>query len=260
MAEGEQDKAEEMLKGKSGGLLGWGEVKANPGLLLHHGTVTDLAGREFKGITAFQYALWAMDWHMWTMIKKYLPREAQAEQLQTLEAKGTAHGKHFSLQPLTGALQTYVDNAEKVWKYNQRAEDHWCKVVGGAQKGLPAHVVNEYCRGDRPFEPCPQEWEAKLPRTREMDVWDSTQSKTVKSSWFVAPSSKGGLGLNFAFYRSNGPEGAGRGEWGSCRAKCVCARAFADLKALQSLWKTRTQQLELLASQLKLSSSGLGMS
>ena len=64
--------------------------------------------------------------------------------------------------------------------------DHWCKVVGGAQKGLPAHVVNEYCRGDRPFDPCPQEWESKLPRTREMDVYDSTQSKWVKGSWFIA--------------------------------------------------------------------------
>ena len=49
-----------------------------------------------------------------------------------------------------------------------RAIDHWCKVVGGEQKLLPAHMVNEYCRPDRPFEPCPQEWESKLPRTREL--------------------------------------------------------------------------------------------
>ena len=123
VAEGEQDKAEAL-------------IQKDKNLLLHAGTVTDLSGREFKRITAFQYALWAMDWHMWTMIQKYLPKEAQAEQLQVLETKGTAHGKHFSLQPLTGALQTYVDNAEKVWKYDQRATDHWCKVVGGAQKGV----------------------------------------------------------------------------------------------------------------------------
>ena len=80
VAEGEQDKAEKMLKGKSGGLLGWGEIKANPDLLSHRSTVKDLSGREFKQITAFQYALWAMDWHMWTMIQKYLPQEAQAQQ------------------------------------------------------------------------------------------------------------------------------------------------------------------------------------
>jgi hypothetical protein len=234
VAEGEQDKAEAL-------------IKKDQNLLLHAGTVTDLSGREFKGITAFQYALWALDWHIWTMIKKYLPLEAQAEQFAVLESKGTAHEKHFSLQPLTGALQTYVDNAEKVWKYDQRATDHWCKVVGGAQKALPAHVVNEYCRSDRPFEPCPQEWESRLPRTREMNVYDSTQSKTVKGSWYVAPSSKGGLGLNFAFCRYNFgavfvvvESGAGGREWA----------VLSDLKALQSLWKTRTQQLESLKSQL----------
>ncbi|MBS0351826.1 MAG: hypothetical protein JSR33_11715 [Proteobacteria bacterium] len=109
VVEGEQDKAEEMLKGKLGGLLGFGAVKANPDLLLYHGTVTDLSGREFKQITAFQYALWAMDYHMWTMIQKYLPKEAQAEQLQALESKGTAHGHHFSLKELTDALQVYMD-------------------------------------------------------------------------------------------------------------------------------------------------------
>ncbi len=198
VAEGEQDKAEEL-------------IKKDNNLLLLAGNVTDLSGREFEGIAAFQYALWAMDWHMWTMIKKYLPPEAQSQQFTELESKGTAHGKHFSLQELTDALQVYVDNAEK-WNYNQRAENQWCKVVGGAQKKLPAHVVNEYCRGDRPFEPCPQEWESKLSRTKEMDVWDSTQSKTVKGSWFIAPSSKDGLGLNFAFYRcSYGGLGGGSG-------------------------------------------------
>ena len=110
-----------------------------------------------------------------------------------------------------------MDNVEK-WNYDQRAVDQWCKMVGGEQKLLPAHVVNEYCRADRPFEPCPQEWESKLPRTREMDVWDSTQSKTVKGSWFVPPSSKDGLGLNFAFYRYRAVTGVGggRARWACC--------------------------------------------
>jgi hypothetical protein len=229
VAGGEQDKAEEL-------------IKKDKNLLLHAGTVKDLSGREFKGITAFQYALWAMDWHMWTMIQKYLPKEAQAEQCQALEDKDMVYGKHFDLQPLIRVLKTYVDNAQKVWHYDQRATDYWCKVVGGAQKLLPAHVVNEYCQGDRPFEPCPQEWEMKLPRTREMDVWDSRQSKYIRGSWFVAPSPKDGLGLNFAFYRYN----YGSREWGAAGWMGVAA----DLKALQSLWDTRTRQLKLLKSKL----------
>jgi hypothetical protein len=230
VAEGEQDKAETL-------------IQKDPNLLLHAGTVTDLSGREFKSITAFQYALWAMDWHMWTMIKKYLLQEAQVEQWQALESKGTAHGKHFSLQELMDALQVYVDNAENVWKYDQRATDHWCKVVGRAQTRLPAHVVNEYCRGDRPFEPCPQEWEAKLPRTRELDVYDSMLSKWATGTWFAAPSSKDALGLNFAFLRYN----LSHAGMDDCRET---RESYCDLKALQSLWKTRTQQLELLRSQL----------
>ncbi len=236
VAEGEQDKAEAL-------------IQKDKNLLLHAGTVKDLSGREFKQITAFQYALWAMDWHMWTMIQKYLPQEAQAEQFQALESKGTMHGKHFNLQGLTGALQTYVDNAED-WKYDQRATDHWCKVVGGEQKLLPAHVVNEYCRADRPFEPCPSEWESKLPRTLELYRWDGTQSKSVMGSWFVPPSSKDDLRLNFASDRCLG--GRGRRAVVCAVAWLLCGRgvARADLKALQSLWKTRSQQLELLKSQL----------
>ncbi len=246
VAEGEQDKAEAL-------------IQTDRNLLLHTGTIKDLSGRGFKPITAFQYALWAMDYHMWTMIQKYLPQETQAQQCQELEAKGTAHGKHFSLQGLTGALQTYVDNAEKVWKYDRRAIDHWCKVVGGEQKLLPMHIVNEYCRNDRSFKPCPSEWEFKLPRTCEVpEIWDNTQSKYVKGSWFTPCSSKDRLGHNYAFLRSNSQAAVGG---------CVHGRgllffssgwpkewerggADADLKALQSLWKTRTQQLELLKSQL----------
>ena len=188
VAEGEQDKAEAL-------------IQKDKNLLLHAGTVTDLSSREFKQITAFQYALWAMDWHMWTMIQKYLPREAQAEQLKTLETKGTAHGKHFNLQELTDALQVHVDNVKEVWKFDQRAIDYWCKVVGGAQKKLPAHVVNEYCRGDRPFHPCPTEWESKLPRTQEVpEIWDRTQYRYVRGSWFIPSSSKNALGLTYAFF------------------------------------------------------------
>ncbi len=253
VAEGEQDKAE-------------GLIQTDKNLLLYAGTVKDLSGREFKPITAFQYALWAMDWHMWTMIQKYLPKEAQAEQFQALESKGTAYGKHFNLQGLTGALQTYVDNVDKVWNYDQRAGDHWCKVVGGEQKLLPAHVVNEYCRPDRAFEPCPQEWQAKLPRTREVpEIWDSAQSKYVKGSWWFIPSSsnKDGLGLIYAFLRYKWLQGRGRCQGcdtmsgisplngGDSVWKGVCA----DLKALQSLWKARTQQLELLQSQLSSTAS-----
>ncbi len=249
VAEGEQDKAEEL-------------IKKDKDLLLHAGTVTDLSGREFKGITSFQYALWALDWHMWTMIQKHLPREAQAQQLQELETQGTAHGKHSSLQELTDALQTYDDKFDS-WNWDQR-DDHWIIVVGGAQEELPAHVVNEYCRSDRAFDPCPTEWQTKLQRTREIEVWDR-QYKYVKGSWFIAPSPKDALGLSSAFLRYNyecGPKVmhrvgvAGRVSTEGGLDGCSLANRGVDLdrQALQSLWRTRTQQLDMLSSELQLSS------
>ena len=239
VVEGEQDMAETL-------------IKKNNDLLLYTETVTDLSGREFK-TTAFQYALWAMDWHMWAMIQKYLPEEIQAKQLWTLETKGTAHGNHFSLKELIDALQTYAIKIGKEWESDdEQAKNHWCKVVGEAQKRLPVHVVNEYCRNDRSFKPCPTEWESKLPRTRILDVYDSTQSKWVQGSWFTSPSTKDGLGSTYAFYRydylwAHAEEVVWHGlELGLCSWNAVAG----DFKALQSLWKTRTQQLELLVRQL----------
>ncbi len=48
-----------------------------------------------------------------------------------------------------------------------------------AQRNLPAHVIQEYCRKDRPFSPCPTFKEPNFPRTSlfldftttEMDAW-----------------------------------------------------------------------------------------
>ncbi|MBS0351401.1 MAG: hypothetical protein JSR33_09505, partial [Proteobacteria bacterium] len=146
------------------------------------------------------------------------------------------------------ALQVYWDNAGK-WNYDQRARDQWCKQVGGAQTRLPAHVANEYCRTDRAFEPCPVEWESKLPRRLALKMWDSTQSKTVDGVWFRPPSSKDGLGVNYAFLRGTSSGGWGaqgiNADSGRHVGRCDC-----DLEALRSLWKTRTQQLEWLKSQL----------
>ncbi len=235
VAEGEQNQAEDL-------------IQKDQNLLLHAGTVTDLSGREFKQITAFQYALWAMDWHMWTMIQKYLSQEAQGQQLKELETKGTAYGQHFSLQGLTGALQTYVNNATK-WNYNKQAEDQWCQEVGREQKLLPVHVVNEYCRNDR-SGPWLSEWESRLPRTQKIETYTLARG-TVSGSWFMSSSSEEGLGLTYAFIRDKynvrgckvwGLGGGGLGGGGGM--------VWVNLKALLSLWKTRTRQLELLQSKL----------
>ena len=152
-----------------------------------------------------------------------------SQQLQALETKGTAYGKHFNLQGLTERYKPMWIILQKVWNYDQRATDHWCKEVGGEQKLLPAHIVNEYCRPDRSFEPCPAEWVTKLPRTQEVKRWNPEESKYVKDSWFksfsfVDKDERHRLyfekrGFHCAFLRYNGTAPVSRGRGKGCKQK-----------------------------------------
>lgn len=143
VAAGQQDEAEAMLK-------------KNSELALTSGTVTDHAKRTFKNITGFQYAVWALDWHMWKMIKKYLSKEAAQEQSRGF-AEGSwvaEHGEHANWKKLTEAQQTLIDNCQS-WDW-RKINEFWVQQVGGAQLLLPAHVLQEYCQPGRPFDPCPK--------------------------------------------------------------------------------------------------------
>jgi serine/threonine protein kinase len=225
VAEGEQDKAESMLK-------------ANPRLGLAAGSVTDLSKRTFKNITALQYALWALDWNMWMMLLKYIPREEAQLQAMALEENGTEHGKHFDFSPLLGAYQTYEQNYAAWYKAKNwdAMETHWCKQVGGAQLLLPAHVINEYCRPDRAFYPVPNFNQEGLPRVREIE---------------------GIKGSDVYTHKSNGGElGA---KWGMSRCGCGvsegCEMPYTmysgiDTAAVTALSEARLLQQQLLMKEL----------
>ncbi len=49
-------------------------LKKDSYLTLEAGNLTDCAKREFKQIKAFQYSLWALDFYMWKILLKYLPK------------------------------------------------------------------------------------------------------------------------------------------------------------------------------------------
>lgn len=187
VAQGKQDEAEAMLK-------------ENPGLTLYKGTVTDYSNRMFKNITAFQYALWALDWHMWSMILNYLPvpedDDAAKVQLEALESQGTAHGKHFDFRPLIMALEVYVKNCD-AWN-DQQCAQHWTKKVGGAQRKAPAHVADEYCRKGYSF---PSFTADPLPRMVTAEIWN--RSAWVHGVWYpLVPGA--GVGFSFGFWHDNG--------------------------------------------------------
>lgn len=225
IVEGEQDKAEERLK----------EV---PALALKKGTVTDLSQREFKHITGFQYAVWALDWHMWKMLLKYMPKEAAALQFVELEEKGTVHGKHFSLSPLIKALNTYVKSYGTWYKASawDKIKQHWCQEVGGCQLLLPAHVIHEYCHPSRSFVPCPVFNEESLPRRMQL---------SGGGNWFTMEYRGGKLGVTFGILRHNWSAAAV--EEGGFRWWVVC---LTDIEALQRLSKMRLQQREKLKADL----------
>jgi hypothetical protein len=160
IARGEQEQAEAMLK-------------KQPLLALAKGRFDDISDlrclkkgdefeRVFQHISGWQYAIWAGDIHMCRMIKRCLlespnaaPRidTAKTQYREVRQGVGDFdadhHRKAFDLTPLIHALKTYAQNYD-AWDY-KKCKAHWCKVVGGLQRKLPAHVINEYCRPDRAF-------------------------------------------------------------------------------------------------------------
>ncbi len=184
VAYGEQDDAENMLKN-------------NPNLAFIQASVTDYSGRMFEKITVIQYAAWTLDIHMLKMLLRYVSDNKEAwDQLNDLEINGTMivtqkntsniwaqqdeheekseiAGKpketvtketssNYDFSPLLAALQAHVDNFH-TWNNNQRYY-HWHRQVGGAQRNMPVHVVNEYLHPYRSFDPTPLFKEDKLPR------------------------------------------------------------------------------------------------
>ena len=254
VAQGEQSKAETM-------------IQKNPALLLARGTVNDLAGRNFKGvhpdiakrggngvrefkdITALQYSVWALDWHMWKMLLKYLPPEEA--KLQALEFETgpwvRTHGAHAGpqLQGLITALKTYIDNY-KPWS-GEQCKTHWIQQVGGAQLLLPAHVMNEYCHPTRSFDPCPNfEKDEDLPRTRKVTI-DKDYEDLFTAQW-----NGGSLGNSFGLAQCGGAGGWGEvGMW----LRVWGDRSRPDHASITSLCSTRTQQRDRLITELGNSST-----
>jgi chemotaxis protein histidine kinase CheA len=225
VAEGEQDQAEALLK-------------ANPRLGLAAGSVTDLSKRTFKNITALQYALWALDWNMWLMLLKYIPREEAQLQAMALDENGTEHGKHFDFSPLLNAYQTYEQNYDPWYKAKNwnAMESHWCKQVGGAQLLLPAHVINEYCRPDRAFYPVPNFNQEGLPRVRTVEGKAGGDVCDVYTQQYNG----GALGEKWGVSR----EGRDVAAWYSSFMRTK------DGRAISALSEARRQQQQLLIKEL----------
>lgn len=253
---GEQHQAEELLKKFNQ------DEKALFQMLTKKMDMIDIAGKKFKNVTAFQYALWALDRHMWEMLLNYLPGDAAKFQLEELEEKGVSYTKscfddekeenisserHFDFSPLIDALNDYVENIDT--RNLQEQDAAWCKGVGGAQRNVPAHVAKEYCRKDRNFYPVPDFKEARLPH--ELGFFNYVTNS--HSSWF-----SGSLGsqigiLGYFAGRARGikpnlPKSDHFSNW-------LRKRACVDLAAVTALRQVRLKELEILKKSLMCSTS-----
>ena len=210
-------------------------VHLNPRLALTPGDLIDCTGRSYKNITALQYAVWALDYHMWNMILKYINRNKLEEiartQLKELPAPEDDKGfitqdnrwPSLSWQPLIEAYNKYLNEGYST--------EVWQKQVGGAQLLLPAHVINEYSHPDRAkgFKDC--KWgsndEGILPRVGVID-W-----KSVENGKYI-------LGKNFAW---------GRGGWGArdwLEGNGNNYYAELDVRAVAELMKARGEHARML--------------
>ncbi|MGQ3887523.1 F-box protein [Legionella sp. CNM-1927-20] len=242
-------------------------LKKDMSLIFKRGKVTDCSGRTFDNISSLEYALWALDKHMWTMMLACLPKNEEGKQVfaqliaqyNKISIEGVTYRlsgktiteKHFDFEnTIIKELQTIKELETQMNSIDvPGAEDwdtidkHWREGVGGAQKLLPMHVVYEYCSNE-PFDPVPK-FTSQPKSSKQFYNWATDEDE----SWFSIDSK---LGIDFALYKGGG--GArDEGKWHPVVAQ---SRQWAfgeqhSLIAMTALCEVRTKDFINLKSQLE---------
>lgn len=203
VAKGRQDEAEALFT-------------ANPDntqtLLRSPGIFTDYSGRTFN-CTAYEYAYWAKDTHMCRMLERHMDDETKAQLLErinimeqtglTYQQEGAEHHSvHFDFLLLKNAYERYLDGY-KGWFEASKWQDlnaAWLDV-GKAQRNVPAHIAQEYCRPNRAFAP-PPSFNGELDTLPRGLACYNGNTDSI-DSWYPLIASKSGLGFDFALIRSS---------------------------------------------------------
>jgi hypothetical protein len=110
---------------------------------------------------------------------------------------------------------------------------------GVAQRDLPVHVINEYCRTDQSFDPLPKFEFKEDTLPRETKYSDYTTHETV-ALFPLLVSDFSGLGVDFALVRG------ARVSWlGACVERGIGYVRRIDLAAVSRLDVVRTNELKL---------------
>ncbi|MBN9231422.1 MAG: F-box protein [Legionella sp.] len=221
-------------------------LKKDIWLLAQRDQVTDYSTRTYQSISGFEYSLWALDKHMWAAMMSCIPQNKQGlkvfvellAQYNKVSKKGityTLHGNiitepHFDFEILIKALRTQINLGSIP---HCTVDRHWQQSVGGAQKLLPMHVVDEYCSRE-PFYPLPQ-FTAQPKSSRQYYDWVILKDM----DWF-------GIKANFAICKGT--------------AGCIASydgehNAFEqvayDLNAMTVLYEKRTHDFLELKTELE---------
>jgi hypothetical protein len=239
--------------------------------LIHiRGKVTDCSGRTFNNISPFEYALWALDKHMWELMLECIAKNEKGNevlqilsgQYKNLSTRGVTYTLHWETitenhfdfkNTIINKLQTQVDSMNAANKKNwddidwDDIDTHWRKGVGGAQKLLPMHVVYEYC-SEEPFFPLPK-FTTRPKSSKQLYNWQTEKYE----NWLARYSS---AETEFSIYRGAwvSPRvvvvGCAR-KWGSVFRMLVFQQAGHDLVAVKALCEVRTEDFLNLKSRLE---------
>ncbi|HGC5939889.1 TPA: F-box protein [Legionella pneumophila] len=209
-------------------------LKKDINLIFKKDQVTDCSGRTFHFISGFEYALWALDKHMWIMMLDCIPKNEDSKkvwaklcsQYDHVETKGVTYKlngapiteKHFDFEnTIIKELQTQVNSINAPGNKNWDAIDkQWREGVGSAQNLFPMHVVYEYC-SDEPFYPVPK-FTSQPKSSKQFYNWITGKNE----NWFSIDSK---LSVDFAIYK--GPRARRAGGGGTAGGRAGLRGGFA---------------------------------
>ncbi|MBI2784952.1 MAG: F-box protein [Legionella longbeachae] len=215
-----------------------------PDLIDTQGQVTDLSKRKFPNVSGFEYALWALDEHMWTRMLESLSEDEKGSQIKArlydLLIKYKKNGVTYTLHDETRTEQhfdfknTIIKELQEFVKNGDNKQ--WINGVGGKQKLLPIHVIEEYSSSE-PFYPIPKF--THQPKSSRQFFNGETGSYEF---WFADDSE---LGVTFAICKT----------WWDVNGGCYggegyMSQANDDLAALESLYKIRKSGFNNLGEKL----------
>jgi hypothetical protein len=146
-------------------------LQKDTSLIFKRGSVTDCSGRAFVNISAFEYAIWALDSWMWKTMLACIPQNRQGDEvfskLMRMYIKNAKIGVKYSFNDelkmeshfdFTGTIIKQLELQRILLNSAVRSSVNITKQfiegVGGAQRILPMHIVSEYC-SEEPFYPAP---------------------------------------------------------------------------------------------------------